>query len=101
MERERRSELSQAVGEVAARWAESGRYTHPAALIVRVHLWSVLHDRPTYWACDPDSWGQRTRPEAPPGQSTMSRRKRTKQGLRAVHGRGRRPPGGPPRRRCW
>src|SRR5688572_21189991 len=78
MEREHWSELSQAVSEVAARWRESRRYTHPTALVVRVHLWSVAHDRPTCWACDPDSWGDRTRPDALPDQSTMSRRKRTK-----------------------
>ena len=78
MERECWSELSQAICEVAARWArESARFTHPTALVVRVHLWSVLHDRPTRWACDPRHWDARTRPPALPEQSTMSRRKRS------------------------
>jgi len=42
-----------------------------------VHLWSVLHERPTCWACDPLSWDPRTRPATLPDQSTMSRRQRT------------------------
>ena len=77
MERECWSELSQAICEVAARWNESRRFTHPTALVVRVHLWSALHDRPTSWACEPLNWDARTRPSALPEQSTMSRRKRT------------------------
>lgn len=77
MERECWSQVSQAVSEVAARWRESARFTHRTALVVRVHLWSVLHDRPTSWACDPCNWDARTRPPALPDQSTMSRRKRT------------------------
>jgi len=78
MERECWSELSQAICEVDARWQKSRRLTHPTALIVRVHLWSVLHDRSTRWACEPDHWDARTRPAAAlPDQSTLSRRKRT------------------------
>src|SRR5688572_10978703 len=78
MERELWSELSQAICEVAARWKESSRrFAYATALIVRMHLWSVLHDRPTSWACDPRSWDARTRPAALPDQSTMSRRKRS------------------------
>ena len=77
MERELWSELSQAVSEVAARWVEpSRRYTHPTALIVRVHLWSALHDRPTCRACEAANWDARTRPQRLPDQSTVSRRKR-------------------------
>lgn len=96
MEREHWSELSQAVSEVAARWTESRRYTHPTALVVRVHLWSVLHDRPTRWACDPDSWDDRTRPAALPDQSTMSRRKRAKPFERFMDAVGARLAGRPP-----
>jgi hypothetical protein len=82
MERECWSELSQAICEVAARWRELSarrrrRFVHPTALIVRVHLWSVLHDRPTYWACEAENWDARTRPARLPDQSTMSRRKRS------------------------
>src|SRR5215213_751043 len=77
MERERWSELSRALCEVAGRWPrESARLKHPTALVVRVHLWSVLHERPTRWACDPANWDARTRPPVLPGQSTMSRRLR-------------------------
>lgn len=96
MERELWSELSQAICEVAARWKESSkRYTHATALIVRLHLWSVLHDRPTSWACGPSSWDARTRPPALPDQSTMSRRKRTPAFERFLHEVGRRLAGRP------
>jgi hypothetical protein len=79
MEREFWSELSQAICEVGGRWKESHRFTHPTALIVRVHLWSALHDRPTSWACHGQSWDSRTRPLTLPDQSTMSRRLRSKE----------------------
>jgi hypothetical protein len=77
MERERWAELSQSICEVELRWQEPSRYTHRTALIVRVHLWSVLHDRPTYWACEGQHWDRHTRPAVLPDQSTMSRRLRT------------------------
>lgn len=96
MEREHWAELSQAISEVAGRWRESRRYTHPTALVVRVHMWSVLHDRPAYWACDPGNWDDRTRPEALPDQSTMSRRKRTKLFARFMDAVGARLAGRPP-----
>ena len=96
MEREHWSEVSQAISEVAHRWRESRRYTHPTALVVRVHMWSVAHDRPTCWACDPDNWDDRTRPEALPDQSTMSRRKRTKLFERFMDAVGARLAGRPP-----
>jgi hypothetical protein len=97
MERECWSELSQAICEVTARWPrESARFTHPTALIVRVHLWSVLHDRPTCWACAAAHWDARTRPAAPlPDQSTMSRRKRSKAFERFVNAVGARLAGRP------
>src|SRR5205085_9308113 len=90
MEREFWSELSQAICDVAHRWEESRRFAHPTALIVRVHLWSALHDRPTSWACQSQSWDSRTRPAALPDQSTMSRRLRTpgfKQFMKALSAR--------------
>ena len=75
MERELWAELSQAVREVDAGWADPPRYTHRTAAVVRVHLWSALHDRPTSWACDARHWpGPPTR--VLPDQSTVSRRKR-------------------------
>lgn len=45
-------------------------------IIVIVYLWSVLHDRPVCWACDPANWGRRADFELP-SDSTMSRRLRT------------------------
>jgi hypothetical protein len=77
MERERWIELSMAVSKVAASWKESRRFTHPTALIVRVHLWAAAHDRPISWACVAENWEPRSRPKALPDQSTMSRRTRT------------------------
>jgi hypothetical protein len=77
MEREFWAEISQGICDVAGGFKDSGRFLHPTALIVRVHLWSVLHDRPTCWACCPQSWDARTRPQRLPDQSTMSRRLRS------------------------
>jgi hypothetical protein len=77
MERERWAELSEAICHVQRQVTPRPRDTHPTALIVRIHLWSVLHDRPTDWACRPANWSERTRPAQPlPDQSTMSRRMR-------------------------
>jgi hypothetical protein len=78
MERELWAELSKAICDVDATWRDSPRFTHRTALVVRVHLWAALHDRPVSWACDPESWDARTRPPALPDQSTLSRRARRK-----------------------
>ena len=80
MERERWSELSAAVSKVDAAWEDGGRFTHRTAVIVRVHLWAALHDRPISWACQGQNWDHRTRPAALPEQSTMSRRTRGRHG---------------------
>lgn len=84
MERELWSELSRAVREVDAAWKDSPRYTHRTAAVVRVHLWSALHDRPTVWACDAHNWPPSGSSAARvlPDQSTVSRRKR-KRGFEA------------------
>src|SRR5438270_9811748 len=76
------AELSAAIGAVNARWRDSPRLTYRTAVIVRVHLWSVHHDRPMCWACDAQNWDGRRRPAALPDQSTMSRRTRRKHGKR-------------------
>lgn len=78
MEPELWAELSAAISAVQRRVKYNPRDTHPTALVVRVHLWAALHDRPTSWACDPRHWTDRTRPAALPDQSTMSRRTRRK-----------------------
>jgi Transposase DDE domain len=76
MERESWLEISQVLSQIACRWQESKVYQHPTALIVRVYLWAVAHDRPVSWACDPYNWEKPHRPPALPSQSTMSRRMR-------------------------
>ena len=82
MERERWSELSAAVSKVDTGWEDGRRLKHRTAVIVRVHLWAAAHDRPVSWACEPGTWDGRTRPEALPDQSTMSRRTRGRHGKR-------------------
>ena len=76
------AELSATISAVDARWKDSPRLTYRTAVIVRVHLWSVHHDRPTMWACDAENWDARRRPTALPDQSTMSRRTRGRHGKR-------------------
>jgi len=76
MELERWAELSAAISAVAIEVGRCKRDQHSTALIVRVHTWAALHDRPTCWACVPGNWTPRTRPEVLPDQSTMSRRTR-------------------------
>jgi len=76
MELERWSELSAAISAVAVGFGRHKRDRHPTALVVRVHTWAALHDRPVSWACRADSWPARVRPRALPDQSTVSRRVR-------------------------
>jgi hypothetical protein len=45
--------------------------------IVKVHYWSVIHDRPVRWACNPKHWPLCQRRKRLPSPSTMSRRLRT------------------------
>src|SRR5438045_1454739 len=45
--------------------------------IVRVYYWSVLHDRPVIWACNPKHWPLCHRRQKLPSPATMSRRLRT------------------------
>src|SRR5580692_586439 len=42
--------------------------------IVKVYYWSVIHDRPTSWACERKHWPLWRRRHALPSESTMSRR---------------------------
>jgi Transposase DDE domain len=44
--------------------------------IVKVHYWSVIHDRSVRWACNPRHWPLYFRPKALPSASTVSRRLR-------------------------
>jgi len=52
------------------------------AAIVRAHAWSVLHERPTCWACDSQNWPEPLRPQNLPSQPTMSRRLKHDAGVR-------------------
>ena len=86
MERELWRILSRAVTAVE-RGFRRERYTHSVGRIVRVYLWSVLHDRPVYWACRRENWRGVRPPTALPDQSRMSRRLRqadTRQFLTAL-----------------
>lgn len=76
MELELWSDLSQAICDVQRNFAFNPRDTYRTSFIVRVHLWSALHDRPTVWACNPDHWTRQNCPEQLPDQSTLSRRMR-------------------------
>ena len=69
MEREW-AELWATISRIGSSWKDSTRLTYTSALIVRVHLWSVIHNRPTGRACDPRHWDWRTRPKQLPDQST-------------------------------
>ena len=44
--------------------------------IVMVYFWSVVHDRPMYWAVDKRNWPDDLRPAMLPSQSNLSRRMR-------------------------
>jgi hypothetical protein len=76
LEHEVWAELSAAISQVDVRWRELQRVEHRTAVIVRVHCWAALHDRPTSWACKRENWSTHTRPRCLPDQSTMSRRMR-------------------------
>lgn len=64
--------LIQLVGQARA----GKRFTFTREDIARVYFWAVLHDRPVYWACQPDNWPAELRPARLPTPSTMSRRLR-------------------------
>jgi hypothetical protein len=53
------------------------RYAFSDEDIVKVHYWSVIHDRPVRWACSPKHWPLCQRRKTLPSPSTMSRRLRT------------------------
>lgn len=55
---------------------DSSHRDYSVRIILQVFLWSVLHDRPVCWACDPENWPGRFRPRKLPHPSTMSRRLR-------------------------
>ncbi len=79
MDHELWNQLSHAMFDVARGFPKSSRCTYDTHRIVRVYLWSVLHDRPVVWATAPRNWSGQTRPKVLPNQSTMSRRLRDEQ----------------------
>lgn len=90
MERELWKQLSRAISDVARSHTTNAYHGHSHADIVRVYLWSVLHDRPASWACHAEHWDHRTRPKRLPSQPTLSRRLRTAATQRFLHALGRR-----------
>lgn len=77
MGRELWAELSALVSLTDLGFSDNPDFEHPTSAVVRLHLWSALHDRPTCWACDGSNWDRLTRPRSLPSQSTMSRRLRS------------------------
>lgn len=77
MERELWAEISAAISVVEHHFCDNPDVVHSTGRIVRVYLWSVLHDAAVSWACDRRNWDRRTCPPQLPDQSTMSRRLRT------------------------
>lgn len=64
---------------------QSRRRTYTDALIVRMYLWSVWHDRPLCWACDRDHYNTMFRPRQLPSVSQFSRRVKTQRVTRMLH----------------
>lgn len=54
------------------------RNTFSDALIVKVWMWAVVHDRPVSWACCRENWPPYERRRKLPSNSTMSRRMASK-----------------------
>ena len=77
MGRELWAELAAVISLVDRDFVDNPDAVYPAATVVRCHLWSVLHERPTCWACEAANWDRLTRPGRLPTQSTLSRRLRT------------------------
>jgi hypothetical protein len=77
VERELWTELEAAIERASRDFFDEPDYEHPTESIVRVHLWSVLHDRPTCWATRASNWAAALLPPTLPSQPTMSRRLRS------------------------
>lgn len=83
MERELWRIISRRITQLDRQFEHGGK-RHTIGRIVRVFLWSVLHDRPVYWACDRRNWRGVRPPVQLPDQSTMSRRLRGSQTWRFI-----------------
>lgn len=78
MERELWKIISRLITQLD-RTIDQGARVHSVGRIVRFYLWSALHDRPVYWACDRGNWAGVRPPTQWPDQSTLSRRLRCPQ----------------------
>jgi hypothetical protein len=74
MEGELWKEIYRVVMVVGKKHASRKGCTYTDAEIVLVHLWAVLHDRPTEWATIMENWRGSGRHPRLPSSSTMSRR---------------------------
>jgi hypothetical protein len=54
----------------------SRRFRFRAGDILTVYGWACVHDRPVFWACQPQNWPADLRPARLPSPATMSRRRR-------------------------
>lgn len=61
------------------------RGTYSDVDVVRTYYWSVLHNRPQGWACDPRNWPIWDRRQPLPSESTLSRRLRAPRVLRLLN----------------
>src|SRR5262249_51337786 len=76
MERELWPRVYHLVMEVGRTFRLIGLSFQPHILVL-VHLWAALHDRPVGWACDEKNWATTAlRPARLPSPSTLSRRRR-------------------------
>jgi len=89
MDREVWRVLLTAVKSADRRVPRTGRRpSYSDALVVKMYLWSVWHDRPLCWACDRRHYNRLFRPRQLPSVSQFTRRVKTKrlwQMLQAVN----------------
>jgi len=77
--------LTAAVRSADRRVPRQGRRpSYSDALIVRMYVWSVWHDRPLCWACDRAHYSRMFRPRQLPSVSQFSRRVKTPRVLELV-----------------
>jgi len=70
--------LYRLIREEASKRPRAARVQFSDACILEVYLWSVIHDRPVSWACNPENWPpQHLRERELPSCATMSVRLRT------------------------
>jgi hypothetical protein len=73
MERKLGSELSVEIRELA-KFIRQKSVKIQSHILLAVHCWAVLHDRPAAWACREENWaGTDDRPARLPSASTVSR----------------------------